>query len=450
MRFAYSLGLVAAALGTLSLKHLNAQDEDFRVYGEAPRLLLTKQRLRLLQRERERKSGRWEQFAALVEGGAPMPEPGFAYALHYRVSGNASIGKKAVEWALGKANDLRQLALVFDWCGPVMTKEQIEALGSKIERALRAPPGDGVASQAARVLAAAAIADRSADLGQAELRRVVERWWRGQIVPTLASVRPALTRKDTYPLFEMMHVLQDNLRIDLRESAKDYFRQFTVDHIAGHYPASFPAAENEYRIPVFTREGEPDLEEAAMSRAAGLEMVAYDNNAQPSQFLQGWLMQDQYVMRGALGCVYEFLWANPYQPGLSYFHIPLVFHDAGRGHVFARTSWDDDATWIGFFDGRLQLFRNGQVQTLKAGSAAKPVRIGEALLMSAPAGNEMRVMLDSEATFLLGLEPRAAYEIEIDDEELSELETDSGGTLVISAPAGFQAEARIRKRTMAK
>ena len=63
-----------------------------------------------------------------------------------------------------------------------------------------------------------------------------------------------------------------------------------------------------------------------MSRAAGLAMVAYDTNALESQLLQGWLMRDRFLMRGGLGAVYEFLWANPYQPGLNYDQVPLVFH----------------------------------------------------------------------------------------------------------------------------
>ena len=48
------LGIATAALAALLTPGLIAQDEDFHVYGEAPRLLLGKQRLRLLQRERER------------------------------------------------------------------------------------------------------------------------------------------------------------------------------------------------------------------------------------------------------------------------------------------------------------------------------------------------------------------------------------------------------------
>lgn len=438
--------LAALVLAAVAIGFAQTPEEDFQVYGDPPRLLLTKQRLKLLQREKERQTMRWEQFNALIEGDAPMPEPGFAYALHYRVAGNAASGRKAVEWALGNAKDLRQLALVYDWCGPVMNKTQSDRLAAKIEQALATPASSDIAAQSARALAVLAIADRLPKQGEATLRPIVEKWWRGEIVPALKAGKNVLPRERTYPLFEMMHALLDNVKVDLRESAFDYFKQFTTDHIAGHYPATFPAAENEYRIPVYTRDGDPNLDEAALSRAAELAMVAYDNNAQSSQFLQGWLMQDRFIMKGAFGSVYEFLWANPYQPGLSYFHMPLVFHNADTGRVFARTSWDEDATWIGFFDGRLQMFRDGQVQSLKPGVKVNPVRVGEALLMSAPAGDFFKVPIDSEALFLLGLTPRAAYEIEIDDQEMVELETDAGGTLVISVPADLQAEARIRKR----
>src|SRR5579872_5982702 len=116
-----------------------AQGDEFRVYTEAPRLLLTPQRWRLVQRERERDSLRWQSFNALLSGGAAMPEPGFAWSLYYRASREPAWGEKAVDWALSdEAKDLRQLALVFDWCSPVMTAAQIDRLGTKLERALAA------------------------------------------------------------------------------------------------------------------------------------------------------------------------------------------------------------------------------------------------------------------------------------------------------------------------
>src|ERR1700734_3576477 len=112
----------------------SAQDEEFRVYAEHPRLILTSQRLRLLKRERERESQRWRQFDLLVKGGAALPEPGFALALYYAVAGDEAAGKRAVEWALGKADDLRQLALVYDWCQPILTPQQSAALAAKIRQ----------------------------------------------------------------------------------------------------------------------------------------------------------------------------------------------------------------------------------------------------------------------------------------------------------------------------
>ena len=54
-----------------------------------------------------------------------MAEPGFAWALYYQVTRQADCsqaGHRLGAWA--DATDLRQLALVFDWCGPAMTQAQ--------------------------------------------------------------------------------------------------------------------------------------------------------------------------------------------------------------------------------------------------------------------------------------------------------------------------------------
>lgn len=387
-----------------------------------------------------------------------MPEPGLAWALYYRIAKDPASGRKAVEWALGDTpssmNDVRQWALVFDWCAPLMNPQQTGRLGMKLERWLAAS-ATGTASgnaageisrQSVRTLVAVSIADRLPDQGDSVLGPLIKLWWRGDIVKRIDSGQPAIPREQIYALFEMLHAIRDNLKIDLRESASNYFKSLPTDHLVSHYPRTYQAAENEYRIPVYTHPGDPDLTEAVLSRAAELAMVAYDSNAAENQFLQGWLMQDHYVMAGALGSVYEFLWANPYQPGLSYLLVPLVFHDGATGHVFARTSWDDDATWIGYFDGHLQLFRDGQVQALKAGSVTAPVRVGEAVLLSARDQQSGQFHADAEAVFVLGLTPRARYDVEIDDMEMSEEVTDTGGTLVLSLPEGTDTGVRITRR----
>src|SRR5271156_6852782 len=92
--------LCVVAVQVLAQAPAKTEDEDFHVYTDVPRLLLTKQRLRLLQRERDRHSARWLQFDALISGGAPMPEPGFSGALYYQVSKDTAAGKQAIEWAL--------------------------------------------------------------------------------------------------------------------------------------------------------------------------------------------------------------------------------------------------------------------------------------------------------------------------------------------------------------
>jgi hypothetical protein len=390
---------------------------------------------------------RWLQFDSLVSGGAPMPEQGLAWALYYQVAKSQPAGRKAVEWAVDdKHTDARQLALIFDWCSPLMAKSQADRIAAKLEKSLAAGPSGDIAKQDGRTLAAIALADRLPDQGQAVLKGIVQQWWRDGVAKNPRTI----PREQIYFLYEMMHAIRDNLKIETREAAIDYFKMMPTDHLVGHYPSPFAAAENEYRVPVYVRNGEPDLTDAVFSRAAELAMVAYDNNAADSQYLQGWLMQDRFLMRGALGVLYEFLWANPYQPGLSYFQMPLVFHDAVSGHVFARSSWDEDATWIGFFDGHLQLFRNGQIETLRPGATISPIHIGDAVLMSGH-DPEWKFRADGEALFVLGLAPKTAYDVEIDNEELSEYETDSGGTLVISLPPGpdnkpLNLGARIRKR----
>jgi hypothetical protein len=428
--------------------------EDFHVYRDAPRLLLNPQRLRLLQRERERQSPRWEQFDALMSGGAPMAEPGFAWALYYQVTRQAPAARQAIEWALRDvaepdASVLRQLALVFDWCGPALTPAESDRLAAKIERALgssRAVLANDVRSQSARVLAAIALADRLPDQGNAILSEIVQKWWRAQIVPRLAAGRPALPREQRYALYEMLHALRDNVKVDLRESAPGYFKQLSLEHMTGNYPAPFAGDENEFLIPVYLHDGNPDPADAAMSRAAALAMVAYDTNALESQFLQGWLMRDRFIMRDSLGAVYEFLWANPYQPGLNYDQVPLVFHEPETGEVFARTGWDEDATWIGYFDGRLQLFQNGRLQTLREGAEVQPVQVGTATITSAPARDAAKFRLESKTLFVLGLAPRSEYAVEIDDQELEFLDTDAGGTLQVSTSGGGEVGVRVRLR----
>ena len=101
-----------------------------------------------------------------MAGKAPMPEPGFAAALYYQASGNAAYGKQAVTWALtAAATDLRQLALVYDWCQDVLTDTQSKALIAKLTRGIESTQKSAkIADIRSRTLAAAALAESAPEL----------------------------------------------------------------------------------------------------------------------------------------------------------------------------------------------------------------------------------------------------------------------------------------------
>ncbi len=66
--------------------------------------------------------------------------------------------------------------------------------------------------------------------------------------------------------------------------------------------------------------------------------------------------------------------------------------------------------------------------------------------MSADSKDATRFRADAEAIFVLNLAPKTHYDVEIDDEEMSDVETDAGGTLVLSFPEGTNTGVRIRRR----
>ena len=175
-------------------------------------------------------------------------------------------------------------------------------------------------------------------------------------------------------------------------------------------------------------------------------MVAYDVNSAPSQVLQGWLMHDHFMLRGTYGAPYEFLWANPYQPGLNFTHVPLIYHSAQSGHLFVRSDWEDTAEWFGCFDGTAQLFRDGRRIAINPKAPAEPLSLASAVIVWGAAEPKLRVRLtdDQQAVILIGLLPNREYQVEVDDEEVFEEPTDLGGILVIDVPHGKEVGVRAR------
>jgi hypothetical protein len=440
--------LAAMGLFVVFCSSLMAQggDDPVAVFTEHPRLFLRPQRLRLLKRERERGSARWQQFEALVAGGAPMPERGLSWGLYSVVAGNQDLGREAIRLAMSGELDLRQQALVFDWCQNLMSDSQRKDFAIRLQKGMADTAADtSIAAVRSRVLAAIALYDHLPKTPQAELERTVRQWWDGRMVAALKNGQNVIARDDAYPLWELLHAIRDNTNIDLRERVPRFFKDFPIEHLLTHYPATFEGPDNQYRIGL-SKSGEPDLKLAALSRAAELEMVALDTNAAESQVLQGWLMHDHFILRGPFGAPYEFLWANPYQPGLSYNLVPLVYHNQDFGKLFIRSSWDEDAQWFGLFDGVMQLFADGHPSALHPQLTTPPISLTSATLCFAQRARKFQLKLEEdESVFLLGLEPKRTYQVEIDDEEIFETQSDIGGILELDVPHGKNVGIRLRE-----
>jgi hypothetical protein len=447
MKAVFILAVGAAAIATGQAPSTAPPDDPIVVSTEHPRLFLRPARLRLLRRERERASLRWNQFQTLMAGGAAMPEPGFAGALYYQVAGDKAAGRQAIAWALGPDADLRQMALVYDWCQDLFSAAERQSFAARLSRSMTDSAADSsMAAARSRALAAVALFDEIPNTPQRELERLIRQWWDGKIAPALKSGQHIVSRDDAYPLYELLHAIQDNVKVDLRESNPRFFKEYPIEHLLSYYPAAYQAPENDYYIGAERNPGEPDLRLAALSRAAELAMVAYDANAPETQVLQGWLMHDKYLMRGALGTPYEFLWANPYQPGLSYYHVPLIFYAPEFGRLFIRSSWEDSSQWFGQFDGAMQSFGDGHVTVIDLQRVSGQMDLTEAVICFGKTSARFHFNLEeAQPVFIVGLEPKRTYQVEVDDEEMAEFATDLSGILELDAvPAGKPIGVRIK------
>ncbi|MFN8813459.1 MAG: hypothetical protein ACK5ZU_11610, partial [Acidobacteriota bacterium] len=217
----------------------------------------------------------------------------------------------------------------------------------------------------------------------------------------------------------------------------------------------YPGKENEFRVMFFEGDGEPDLGLATMMRAAELALVALDNNAELAQSLQGWLMQDRYLLRSGQGIAYELLWANPYQPGLTYHHLPNSYHDRRNGRLFIRDNWEEESRFLCYYDGKIQLFEDGKRKLLRVSPATPPVEMGGATILVGgqdllkPVQFEL-AGADREAWYIVGLRANAVYDVEVDEQEIEEARTDAGGILSLEFVKPAKAGVRVMLSAYAK
>ena len=78
--------------------------------------------------------------------------------------------------------------------------------------------------------------------------------------------REAIARDDGYALMEILHVVRDNFNQDLREAAPGFFTDLPTVQLLSYYPATYPAGENDYRIPAAPQQRLPGLNSARCQR----------------------------------------------------------------------------------------------------------------------------------------------------------------------------------------
>ena len=292
----------------------------------SPKLLLTAQQLRRLGRDRARKTERWTNFENRINSSPDSPERGFELALYYALTRDDKAGVAAVQWALDHPGEARQVALVSDWCADKFTEPQRRQL---LTAALHAQAGPG---DARPVVGLDPLHYRDLLFLQTVLDPAFpanyETWWKS-VVNTLASRGGNWLSDPTqvYALCEILEVVRENTRIDLR-----------ADHIT-----AFQNLPSEYLLSLHPMQLEKPTWQM---RAAALALIGIDPNLASAQYVQGWAMEDPRVIREGPGIAYEFLWADPYLPGLSFYNLDPWAYDADAGLLYARTTWEPDACWI--------------------------------------------------------------------------------------------------------
>lgn len=289
-------GLLALSLACFSQGAAEADE----LAPHTPKLLLSAKLLRRLKRDRDRQTPRWLAFEKRVKSVPDSPERGFELALYYAITGDESCAKEALAWATAHPCERRQRALVRDWTG-------------------ESPTGSCAAPASLRDQAFEQIVS-GADTGS--LAEKV----RSEFIPNLAK-NGIPSSADLYATVELLSALRSNGDSDIRNAAPQFFRNLPVEFLLSLRP---DAVEK------------PDW----MTHIAALALITVDPNLEASQFLQGWGMEEHQTLRDGPGVGYEFLWADPYLPGIAYQNLDPWLYDPDGKRLFARSDWSVNACWI--------------------------------------------------------------------------------------------------------
>lgn len=371
-------------------------------YGQdnQPHLLLTPRRLHRLKLDSQRQVERWVNFEKRVKTVPDSPERGFELALYAQVTGKQDACRQAVEWGLTHKSEYRQTALIADWCRAGISDTDVQHLIAIPDQAESKEP-----FEAARDSLFVQIVR-----GEASRDSIRQQWVR--VLPSMQR-DPRVCLPGLYALFEFIDAADKNFRLDLRQDDARLFANLPYVFLLAMRPGQLE---------------QPDWK----TRAAGLMMVNVDPNLQASTFVQGWALEDPRMAREGPGVAYEFLWANPYLPGLGYYNMDPWVYDQPSGLLLARKSWDANSCWVQIFHDKADTFQCAPQVLDVAATFGK--------LTLQPVTDECTEIKPqaNRTTILRGLRPGAAIAWE-DHEKKFTGSADQSGLFLLSATASGKA-----------
>ena len=422
---------------------------EYRVYREHPRLFLEPSRLDRLRKDLDRQSLRWQALRNLIESEASFPEEPLVDALRFQVEGAEDAAARAVNWSrevaldgIRSATDLRMAALVYDWCRSEFDSAARDMVKEAIAAAVLAvlPQANlQVGLIRAAILGSIAVAG-DWDGSESALGELLGTHWEHEVRPALMGGGLTDDGSALIAVLEASLAVRHNLEVDLLRPSTDALAALVRTRLLSYYPLDVNTAEGIARRPSrFGGDESRARSQAPLYRIAEMLLVAYESNLREFQFLQGWIRDDNYQLRSPMAAPYEFLWVNPYLPGLTPQSAPMIAHDPVRGRLYGRLGWERPATWIGFANGRLEILDNGTLSTSERFSELPPMYFPDAVVV--PLRPPAKVVLTWQSShreppefariFLVGLRPFEKYGLKVGGRAARLVEAGAGGILVL-------------------
>ncbi len=459
-----ALRAAIAGCGLLCLVSAASGQVEFRVYEGHPRLFLDPDRLQRLRKDAERQSLRWQSLRVLIADGTAFDEQPLVDALRFQVAGDRVSGQSAIGWSerlamrgIGTASELRQAALVYDWCYDLLDAPVRSGLRDVLANAVTALlPQAGLDPGLVRAAILASIATAGDwDGSETALATLLGTHWELEVLPALQGGALADDSAALIAVLETALAVRHNLESDPMQPGIDSVRALVRSRPLSYYPLEIDVAGGTLRWP--SRYGLNERaarQNAPFDRIAEMLLVAYEANLPEFQFLQGWIRDERYLLSSQLAAPYEFLWVNPYLPGLTPESSPLLAHDPVRGRIFARFAWDQPTTWLGYSAGRLELLADGELSATTSFGELAPLYFPEAAVV--PVAPPAKVTLSWEPSrerapeaariYLIGLQEGEAYGLRLGGRAARLVRAGAGGIVVLHSDPNVSRRDRIDLR----